>query len=200
MFQDDFNEEKSEDPKDGRECKKVRIRSVDFAKVETKGQWLTHSPFEMEVREKLAGVPSASDLLVQEDDRVRRLIGVRTKMSMLIRRSNLTDREREYYRLIYVDGLTVSEVAQAMRVRVGTVRWVKNMIAQKLGAALEKRNLARRLGKLLKKLGTEQERTIWHLHYRMGLPVKELAEHLGLPERTVYLQLNNLLEKVSPKT
>lgn len=179
--------------------RRTRVREVDFMRVEDASIQDALSPFEMEVKNKIAGeMPLRREALDAEELRIKeRLARVfKGKLKKLISKGVLTNRQREFYELFYVEKLSDREIAKKMgvsRVRVRKLRWsLKEALKRAVKKDKEKEVLARRVKQIRL---TRNQKCVWRLHQKEGFSVAEIASRLNKTPQTVYWVLQNLRKK-----
>lgn len=99
-----------------------RVREIDFKNLEDTLSGHTLSPFELQVREKLAAAPSALEVLIARAQQKSRNVSVKTRVALLLKKAKLTSTQEAYYKLLYVEGLSAEESGKRLGVSGDTVR------------------------------------------------------------------------------
>lgn len=160
------------------------MRETDFSRVEgTQPEDPLH-PFELEVREKLAGSASSfNDLAAKENQifRHRMITANHARLVRLSRKGMLTERQRTYFDLFYVECLSDKEIAARLGVSRITVRRFRQKIYLSLRKFVSKKDSVRRMSRSVKLAGlTTKQMLIFRLRYLKGMTVVQIARHLGL--------------------
>lgn len=179
--------------------RRTRVREVDFMRVEDASTHDSLSPFEMEVKDKIAGeAPGVEKALEAEELRVKEQLArvFKTKLNKLLAKGILTKRQREFYELFYVKKLTGPETAKAMGValvRVRKIRWaIKKALRKTVLKDKERALLGHRVTQIRL---TKTEKTVWRLYQKEGLSVTEIARRLGKTRQGVHWVFQNLKNK-----
>ena len=169
------------------------MRETDFSRVEgTQPEDPLH-PFELEVREKLASSASSfNDLATKENQTFgrRKMTANHARLFRLSREGMLTERQRTYFDLFYVEGLLDKEVAMRLGVSRITVRRFRQEISRRLRKFVSEKEAVRRMFRSVKSaVLTKKQKLIFRLRYRKGLTVAQIARALGMRPRAVYYVL-----------
>lgn len=130
--------------KEGRESEclfknpEKRLRFVDFARIEGNRNEADLSSFELEVKKKLACVPSPYDELVRQEEEAeqeRKERGLQIKLGLLARKAKLSPQERNCYELLYVEKLAEKEVRKRLGVSGSHLCHLKSSIEQAMREA-----------------------------------------------------------------
>jgi len=179
--------------------KRTRVREVDFMRVEDASIHDALSPFEMEVKNKIAAeMPLLKQALEDEELRIKEQLArvFKTKLNKLLLKGVLTKRQREFYELFYVKKHTGRETAQLMGVslvRVRKLRWsLKNALRKTVMKDKEKEFMRRRVTHIRL---TKKEKLVWRLYQKEGLSVTAIARRLGKTRQAVDWVFQNLRKK-----
>lgn len=160
--------------------RRTRVRETDFSRVEgTQSEDPLH-PFELEVKEKLAG--SANDLITKDRQtlKLRKTAASHARLVRLVREGALTSRQRIFFDLFYVECLSVKEIASRLGVSRDTVWWVRHIISRKLRKFVLEKQAAKQKLKAGNSIRlTKKQKLIFELRYGKGLTVTQIAERLG---------------------
>ncbi|MFH0986046.1 MAG: sigma factor-like helix-turn-helix DNA-binding protein [Candidatus Omnitrophota bacterium] len=173
--------------------RRTRVREIDFSRVEgTRPEDPLH-PFELEVREKLAGPAGSSDDLAAKEHRVlgrRKITATHARLVRLSREGMLTERQQTYFDLFYVDGRSDKEIASRLGVSRSTVRDFRQEIHRRMRHFILEKESVRRMLRSVKSAGlTKKQKQIFRLRYRKGLSVAQIARVLGRRPRAIYALL-----------
>ena len=169
------------------------MRETDFSRVEgTQPEDPLH-PFELEVREKLASSASSfNDFAAKENQTFgrRKVTANHARLIRLSREGMLTERQRTYFDLFYVEGLLDKEIAMRLGVSRNTVRWARQEIYRNLRKFVSEKESVRRMFRSVKSaVLTKKQKLIFSLRYRKGLTVAQIARALGKRPRAIYYVL-----------
>lgn len=180
---------------------KSRTREIDYMRVEDTlhGQALTH--FELKVKEKIACVPSAYDQIARQEEEEERAAEIRRKIEDLLKKARLTASQEACYRMVYVEMLSDSEIAERLSLGIRNVAKLKQSVLEALKRVHERqciKNLADQHDL------TEKQRLVISLRYEEQLSRKEIADRLGVTIRAVddlLVRMRKLiLKENSPKS
>ncbi|HRK61721.1 MAG TPA: hypothetical protein PLY88_04135 [Candidatus Omnitrophota bacterium] len=181
--------------------RRARVREVDFMRVEDASIQDALSPFEMEIKNKIAGEDSLRDSLSQEDKSQSRFRGIlKRKFRKLLSKGVLTVRQREFYELFYIQRLTDVETAKRMgvsRVRVRKLRWA---LKKALNRAVKcKKGKEAVVPKVRYGSLTKNQKNIWMMYRKEKLSPVQIARKLGRTKQAVYGVLKNIQKKSLPR-
>ena len=164
--------------------RRTRVRETDFSRVEgTQPEDPLH-PFELEVREKLAGSASSFNDLAAKENQLsgrRKITANHARLVRLSRKGMLTERQRTYFDLFYVECLSDKEIATRLGVSRITVRRFRQAIYLSLRKFVSEKDSVRRMSRSVKSAGlTTKQKLIFRLRYLKGMTVVQIARHLGL--------------------
>lgn len=179
-----------------------RIYPVDFMRAEDAYDIGALSKLELEVKEKLASSPSPYDELVAKEEEpekereAQRIEVLRTKLHELARKAGLSQGQKECFRLLFVERLSIADSAEQMGVSLRRIRLFQQQIESKIKKHLENEDLAERVKAFLEKEGAALKplaREILTLRYVKKMGLKDIAKHVG---RDVS-RISRWLEKLS---
>jgi len=177
------------------------VRETDFSRVEgTQPEDPLH-PFELEVREKLAGSASSFNDLAAKENQIfgrRKMTANHARLVRLSREGMLTERQQTYFNLFYVEGLSDKEIAACLGVSRSTVRLLRKEIYRRMRRFIAEKESVRRMFRSVKSAGlTKKQKLIFRLRYRKGLTVAQIARVLGRGPSAVYYVLERTRKKFS---
>jgi len=179
--------------------RRTRVREVDFMRVEDASTRDSLSPFEMEVKDKIAAeMPLLKKALDAEELRIKEQLArvFKAKLNKLLSKGILTERQREFYELFYVKKLTGREIAQAMGVSLSRVRTFRLFLKKALKKAVMKDKQREFMSNRVKHVQlTRIQKSVWRLYQREGLSVTEIALRLGKTRQSVDWVFQNLKNK-----
>lgn len=181
--------------------KRTRVREIDFMRVEDASTRDGLSPFEMEVKNRIAGAKPLEKRIEEIEERQIKsglTLAFREKLQKLLSKGVLTKRQRDLYELLYVQKLTDPEIAKRMevsRVSVRKLRWALKEALKR--AARKERELKGFHCKVKQFHLTRTQKSVWRLYQKQGLPVAEIARRLGKTPQAVYWVIQNLVKKIS---
>lgn len=179
------------------------VQSVDFQRIENNPNGTSPlSPFELEVKEKLASAPSPFDELARQEDEValeHEEISLRAKMAHLIRGTKLSPRQKRCYELLYLDRLADKEVQKKLGISQSRLshlkREIKDALIKSHGERRSRQPLLRRKGS--RKLTLLQRRV---LKLRgQGKTFDQIASELGIAKKNAYLIFKRVQKKYLPR-
>jgi len=154
-------------------------------------QALSH--FELEVKAKLACVPSAAEECVTREDAEEKNEKVRSVLTNLIEKAKLTSRQKACYELIFVEELSDRGAAQRLSITEGRLRWLKIQIVKALQRA--RQNEIFREDALRQTL-TKKQKLVVQYRFEELLSIKEIAARIGSKERAVKKLLRLVQQKI----
>ena len=169
---------------------KKRIRNVDFHRIENNPNQDVLTPFELEVKSKLASVPSPYHELARLEDEehlAKTEQSLKTRLGILVSKAKLTAQQRVCYEFLYVQKLPELEILK----RMGITQVRLSQLQLKIEAAL-RRAYQKQQGKsqIKRKRGvyalTPKQKEILRLHEREGLSFEEIARRFGLSRQTIH--------------
>lgn len=179
--------------------RRTRVREVDFMRVEDASTRDSLSPFEMEVKDKIAAeMPLLKKALDAEELRIKEQLSrvFKAKLNKLLSRGILTKRQREFYELFYVKKLTGREIARTMGVSLSRVRTFRLFLKKALKKAVIKDKQREFMSRRVKHVQlTRIQKSVWRLYQREGLSVTEIARRLGKTRQSVHWVFQNLKNK-----
>ncbi len=179
--------------------RRTRVREVDFMRVEDASTRDSLSPFEMEVKDKIAAdMPLLKKALDAEELRIKEQLArvFKAKLNKLLSKGILTERQREFYELFYVKKLTGREIAQIMGVSLSRVRTFRLFLKKALKKAVMKDKQREFMSNRVKHVQlTRIQKSVWRLYQREGLSVTEIARRLGKTRQSVDWVFQNLKNK-----
>jgi len=160
---DKKNDNEPNDSNEVNESKpRTRIREIDFMRVEDTLHGCALSPFELEVKDKIASAPSPIDILTQGEDREEKKSHAHYTLSRLLAYAHLSQVQKACYELLYHECLTDKEAASRMslsRVRIRTLRFSITQSLLKARQIIDfKDAVQKRLARLEKTLMSVSER------------------------------------------
>ena len=117
-----------------------RLRFVDFRRIEENRNQEELSSYELEVKEKLACVPSPYDELVREDEEEALALKERSeqiKLGLLARKAKMSPQERACYRLLYVEKLAEPKIRKLLDISQSHLWHLKSGIEQAMKKAYQ---------------------------------------------------------------
>lgn len=179
--------------------RRTRVREVDFMRVEDASTRDSLSPFEMEVKNKIAGeMAGLEEALDAEDLRAKEQLArvFKAKLNKLVSKGNLTKRQREFYELFYVRRLMDREIAQRMQVSLSRVRLLRLFLKRALRKTVIKDKEREFMKRKVKHVQlTRTQKTVWRLYQKEGLSVTEIAHRLGKTRQAIGWVFRNLKKK-----
>ena len=158
-------------------------------------------PFELEVKEKMAASTGAFNDFTEEADQIskrREKTANHARLVRLSRQGMLTERQRTYFDLFYVEGLSDKEIAACLGVSRSTVRLLRKEIYRRMRRFVAEKESVRRMFRSVKSAGlTKKQKLIFRLRYRKGLTVAQIARVLGRRPSAVYYVLERTRKKFS---
>lgn len=151
---------------------RTRLRFVDLMRVEDTLSGQKLFPFELEVKQKIASVPSAYQALEEAEEKEEKREGARRKLACLIDKAELTPNQLACYQFVYVEELTDKEIANRLSISERGVRRLKQSVIDSLKRSYEKERL---LGLLQACKLTKKQRQIFMLRYGNRLVLREIA-------------------------
>lgn len=157
----------------------------------------TLSPFELEVKEKIASSPSAFEEWAKREEMEERNEALRATLTCLVQKAGFSPKQRACYELAFAEGLSDQEVAERLGISRGRIRWLKVQILKALRRAHERERLLReveeRAGevredftRLAQKAGlSPRERSCCQMIYVEGISEPEAAKRLGVSVRRI---------------
>lgn len=122
--------------------KKVRVREVDFMRIESRFQeGAGLGSFESEVKEKLASVESPRETMIRKEETVQARWHAHRKLSRLLSDAKLTPRQKQAFWLFYLDGFSVREAASRLGIKKSSAHQLKYLMTGKIQAVLGKKLL-----------------------------------------------------------
>jgi DNA-directed RNA polymerase specialized sigma24 family protein len=163
--------------------RRTRVRETDFSRVEgTQPEDPLH-PFELEVREKLAGSANSFNDLATKENQIfgrRKMTANHARLVRLSRKGMLTERQQTYFDLFYVEGLSDKEIAVRLGVSRSTVRDFRQEIYLRMRKFISEKEAVRRMFRSVKSAGlTKKQELIFRLRYEKRLTVVQIAKVLG---------------------
>ena len=172
--------------------RRSRVREIDFMRVEGSLHDDPLHPFELEVKQKLADSSSPLDELLEKEKHAEErkiLRKARSKLTWLLKSNVLTSKQKEYFRLLYVQKRADKDLATRLGVSRSTIRRMRQDIQIALHKALAWKNECHRVRKR-KEISTLQltakQRVVFRLRYKEGLSVSEIARKLGKSRKAIY--------------
>ena len=182
-----------------------RVYPVDFMKAEDALHTGAPSKLEMEVKEKLASAPSPFEILaVREESRDESQAGdaveiQRLQLYKLVEKTALTKRQKECFRLLCVERMSIAETAGEMGVGVPRVMGMFEQIKNKLKQVLAEEELTGKINNLMEKSGdslTPLQRRVLFFRYGKGMTIEGVAKAVRLHSSSVYRVLSEVLSKL----
>jgi len=160
------------------------VKSVDFQRIENNPYGTEPlTPFELEVKEKLAGAPSPYDELArieEEEEREQKEHSLRTKLGLLVLRANFSPQEKKCYELHYEKKYSPRDVQSKMRISQFHFCCLRKQIEKKLVSAHQR---VEQLPEATKKMGasqmTKRQKEIMKLKNE-GMTLKKISEKYGV--------------------
>lgn len=188
---DQFPGKEAHETRSGWSIPEKRLRFVDFERIEDNRNEEELSSYELEVKEKLACVPSARDLMIQREEEKRKERRNRDQMNRLkrlVETAPLTPQQRSCYELHYLEKLSDLEASK----RLGVDRTRLAHLKKELEEALIKTYLRSLKGVARKKTRrpgsrrlTPYQKEILKLHDEGGLSFRQIARHYGVSLSTI---------------
>jgi len=185
-----------QDSKREKSRRRTRVRETDYMRVENDRSFDPLSRFEQNARDKLAAEKSPLDELLAEEEEAKQLRArhiERRRLAFVLKKANLTAKLEQCFLLLYVQNFTVAQAAKILGVSNVRVRQMRIKLKTVLlkAAGYVGRNPKR--GHLDRPQNmTRNQRRIWRLKHREGLPSKEIAAHLGISLRAVNMVLRRV--------
>ncbi len=180
--------------------RRTRVREVDFMRVEDASTHDALSPFEMEVKNKIAGAVSGlKGVLDDEETRIKRQLAriFKAKLQKLLSRGVLTGRQREFYELFYVHKLTDPEIAKRMgvsRVRVRKLRWALKETLKRAVKKDREREAVAQKAKYTRL--TKNQKLVWRMYHKERLSPSAIALKTGKSPQAIYWVLKNMRKRI----
>jgi hypothetical protein len=117
-----------------------RLRFVDFRRIEENRNEEGLSAYELEVKEKLASVPSPYDELVrveEEEELAQKERSDQIKLGLLARKAKMSPQERACYRLLYVEKHPEPKVKKMLGISKSHLSHLKSGIEQAMRKACQ---------------------------------------------------------------
>ena len=169
-----------------------RVREVDFSHVENTPGCRALSPFELEVKRKLAQSPSAKDLTRAKEIEAGRIASMRSKLGLLLKQAHLSPRLQACYELLYRERLSDEEAATRLGLSAGTIRRHKRMLITTLHETFGRRKTMRKTRWVLMGKKMEREWHIWRLYHSKGLSIGEIQKRTGKGRSVLYEALRRV--------
>ena len=180
-----------------RRAQRTRVREVDFMRVEqSAGGEALHS-FEEEVKKKMSleGSNPREDLIKEEERKVKAEVShdLYVELLRLSRKSELSQKQKQYFELRYIKKLTFSQIAAIMKVSRPRAARLGMMVLIKL-----KKNRSNDVIAQLASSGrcysgmTPLQQRIARLKYIKKLSVRRIAVNLNMSSRAVYQALERI--------
>jgi hypothetical protein len=118
-----------------------RLRFVDFRRIDDNRNEQGLTPYEQEVKEKLASVPSPYDELVRIEDEEELELkeqALKEKMAALVSNARFTPRQRECYELLYVEKISEEKVEEQLGITQSRLAHYKKEIEEVLVKTYQK--------------------------------------------------------------
>lgn len=151
------------------------------------------SSFELEVKERLACVPSAAEEWTAREEEEEKNERIKSVLSNLIKKAKLTSKQKTCYELIFVEGLSDKEAAKHLSISGGRLRWLKIQVLKAIQRA--RQNEALREAVLAQSL-TKKQKLVVHYRFEKLLSIKEIAARIGSKERAVKKLLQLVKQKI----
>ncbi len=168
---------------------------VDFTRVEHArgGNALSH--FELLVQKEIAISSSALANLIREEEHEAAQEYKRI-FHKLLPKAKISDRQRQCFEAVVLQGKNMVETAKALAVSRETVRSALKRVTRKLATLAGRYLEGRRLMQSSRfRLLTIRERTIFKLYYEELMGLSEIANVLGVHVTTVYQALRDVRKK-----
>ena len=179
-----------------------RLRFVDFQRIEDNRYEEELSEYELAVKRKLGCVPSASDIMIREENEredERKERNRMRKLRRLAEEARLSPRQRACYELLYVKRLAEEEIQAILGISQSRLCQLKDEIEHALLQARHRCLKPVPMGNALRwrKL-TMRQKEIWKLRYRSHLTLERIAISLGIRRQTVHEILRAATKKIFP--
>lgn len=178
-----------------------RTRAVDFMRIEGTVHDQPLSPFELEVRQKMAKAVSPLEVLIEREEESAREGSRREakkKLRNLLQAARFTRKQARCYRLVFREGRTIRETALLMKVsdaRICTmVEGIKTTL-KRTAAMLENGQMV--FERISKMPLEEWEKQICDLRLRKGLSLRCIASVMGISWPTVHRRVKAILGRVA---
>ncbi len=176
-----------------------RVREADFMRIEDSAIRDPLSPFELEVKGRLASAKSPLESLLEDEEHLSRkqaLKEQRKKLKKLLRKLGV--RQQQYFKFFYSRHRKDKEIALKLGIsesRVRVIRW--SLKTSFINAA--KRDQSKEVLKrsIKYKALTKPQKRVWKLYAEKGLSPLEIAQHLGCSKRAVNRILARIKNKIS---
>ena len=174
---------------------RVRVREVDFSRVESSASGDQLALFELEVKEGLATAQSPlNELMAQEEheatEEVQRITQYR--LACVFRKLRLTAQQVECYRCLWGKQMSVFETARKMGISRSRVRDLKNLIHARLMSLKATAKKNSEIGDRLRPgCKTPAQVKIWNLRFKKGMTPTEISKEMGMSRQAVckYLRM-----------
>ncbi len=174
---------------------RVRVREVDFSRVESSASGDQLALFELEVKEGLASAQSPlNELMAQEEYDAEREAQRITqyRLACVFRKLRLTAQQIECYRYLWGKQMSESETAKKMGLSRSRIRDLKSLIQARLmslkGIAKKNAEIGARFRAGCK---TPTQVRVWNLRYKKGKTPTEISKEIGMSRQAVckYLRM-----------
>lgn len=179
---------------------RVRVREVDFSRVEGSASGDQLALFELEVKEGLASAQSPlNELMAQEDheaaQEAQRIAQYR--LACVFRKLRLTAQQIECYRCLWGKQMSEPETAQKMGLSRSRVRDLRSLIHTRLMSLKDTKKKNAEIGARLR-LGckTPVQVRIWNLRFKKGMTPTEISKEIGMSRQAVCKYLRMISEGV----
>ncbi len=174
---------------------RVRVREVDFSRVESSASGDQLALFELEVKEGLAAAQSPlNELMAQEESAAEQEAQRITqyRLACVFRKLRLTAQQIECYRCLWGKQMSECETAKKMGLSRSRVRDLKSLIQTRLMSLREMAKINADAGARLR-LGckTPVQVRIWNLRFKKGMTPTEISKEIGMSRQAVckYLRM-----------
>ncbi len=176
------------------------VRNVDFQRIEN-NLWngVPLSPYEFEVKEKLASSPSPFDLLAQaeeEEEKKQRNHELKTKMRILVSRVRFSPLQRECFELFYEKHYSAKTVQKRLNISASHFCHLKERIIEKL---IETHAKSSQLIAMKRKKGssplTPRQKAILKLRDQ-GMTLHTISQQFGISTVRVHQIIKESSEKL----
>lgn len=166
-----------------------RVRETDFHSIENPPQNHSLSPYELEVRYRLAASSSPVDELAREEDEKNARIENFVFSRHLLPKGQFTERQMIFYVLYFYFHYQDKEIARILMISRSRVRTLRKAVEKKLKETRERQKKEPFLYRACK---TRKQRLILDHYIRECLSPKEIAHLLGISKRAV----NRVLQRI----
>lgn len=168
-----------------------RTKHADYHRIENNPEQEVLTPFELEVKEELASVPSPYDELARiesEDELAMNEYKRNAKLGHLAHKAKLSPLQRACYQLVYMDRISEEKVLERLGVSRARLWSLKKSVEIAILRAHQKEKSRETLSKKRRLSGqslTPYQKSIIELHENQRLSFAEIAKRYGVLKSTI---------------